>query len=207
MFVGIKNKARDQKDIGLLADEEIIMFYKNGYEEKYLKELFQRYTHLAFGICLKYLKDKDDAKDATMEILEDLIDDLKTHPINNFKSWFYTVAKNHCLMKIRKVNRHPEGSLDDVKIFPEHLVELSPENHLIEEENTNTDLQALNKAVENLDDKQRTCIELMYLQDKSYKEIVDLTGYDMNKVKSHIQNGKRNLKLLLTKEAERKDHV
>ena len=56
--------------------------------------------------------------------------------------------------------------------------------------------------MELLNPEQKQTVELFYLQEKSYKEIVDQTGFSMNDVKSYIQNGKRNLKIMLSKTDE-----
>jgi RNA polymerase sigma-70 factor (ECF subfamily) len=57
----------------------------------------------------------------------------------------------------------------------------------------------LEKCIETLGDEQKQCVKLFYLQEKCYKEITESTGFDMNKVKSYIQNGKRNLKICMEK--------
>jgi RNA polymerase sigma-70 factor (ECF subfamily) len=57
--------------------------------------------------------------------------------------------------------------------------------------------KVLEKALSNLNDEQRTCIDLFYYKQKTYQEVASITGYDLNKVKSAIQNGKRNLKIFM----------
>ena len=182
-----------------LIDDELIAIYRDSANMEAMGELYRRYSHLVLGTCFKYLKNKDNACDATMQIFEKLISDLKTNDINNFKSWLYTVSKNHCLMILRK-----ETSIQkQIEIIrentPEKFVEICGELHLNHEQDDEKRLLALTQALTQLNNEQRTCVELMYFEDKSYKEIADITGMDMNKIKSHIQNGKRNLKILLEK--------
>ena len=179
-----------------LVDEELIAMFRTQGKMEVLGELYRRYAHLVLGVCLKYLKNQEEAHDATMQIFEKLITDLKTSRIDNFKSWLYTVAKNFSLMEIRKdtsKQRHLEIIREQ---SDENFVEIWEELHLNDVDNEKR-LAALSQAITQLNQEQRTCVQLIYLENKSYKEIADLTGMDINHIKSHIQNGKRNLKILL----------
>jgi RNA polymerase sigma factor (sigma-70 family) len=178
-----------------LSDKELIAEYKKSGDKLFVGILYKRYSHLVFGLCMKYLKDEDEAQDAVLNIFTKLFDDLLKHNIEYFKSWLYTFTKNHCLMNLRskqsKLKRNLEYSAD-VKTF----METSEEMHL----NANKREQeyvALEKALAELNNEQRACVELFYMKDKSYNEIAELTGYSVNNVKSYIQNGKRNLKIKL----------
>ena len=180
------------------SDLELVTLFKESGNNSYFGELFKRYSHLVFGVCMKYLKDEDDSKDAVMQIFEKLPEDLKRHEITNFKGWLHSVAKNHCLMELRtKAARHEKDNelVKDFEIFMEYDSEL----HLEKEQ----ELVNLEEAIKKLKEEQKVCIELFYLQEKSYLEVVKVTGYDMNKVKSCIQNGKRNLKILMIEQNER----
>jgi RNA polymerase sigma factor (sigma-70 family) len=181
-----------------LSDEELLLRFQSTYSMEIIGELYRRYSHLVLGVCLKYLKNQEDARDATMYIFEKLIRDLKTNKVENFKSWLYTVSKNHCLMEIRKeaaTQRH----LEKIEENPdEKFVEIWDELHLINVDQEKR-LTALNYALTQLNHEQRTCVQLVYLENKSYKETAEITGMDVVNVKSHIQNGKRNLRILLEK--------
>jgi len=180
------------------SDLELVTLFKESGNNSYFGELFKRYSHLVFGVCMKYFKDEDDSKDAVMQIFEKLPEDLKRHKITNFKGWLHSVAKNHCLMELRtKAARHEKDNelVKDFEIFMEYDSEL----HLEKEQ----ELVNLEEAIKKLKEEQKVCIELFYLQEKSYLEVVKVTGYDMNKVKSCIQNGKRNLKILMIEQNER----
>jgi RNA polymerase sigma factor (sigma-70 family) len=182
-----------------LIDDELITSYRGTGNMEVIGELYRRYSHLVLGTCIKYLRNKENASDATMQIFEKLINDLKTNQIEHFKSWLYTVTKNHCLMTLRKetsVRRHIEILQENSS---EKIVEIWDDLHLNHEYDDEKRLVALAQALTKLNNEQRTCVELTYLENKSYKEIADMTGMDINKIKSHIQNGKRNLKILLEK--------
>lgn len=184
-----------------MNDEELIHRYRNSHETVYVGELYLRYTHLVFGACLKYLKNHAEAEDATMQIFEKLLSDLKKHHVKSFKAWLFMVVKNYCMMEFRK-----DSSEAKKKAKWEYSVQESVENpdvdHLMEKEERGKDkefmLQYLKEAVDELKPEQRTCIELFYLKDCSYNEIATITGYSIKEVKSHIQNGKRNMKNFLS---------
>jgi RNA polymerase sigma-70 factor (ECF subfamily) len=145
---------------------------------------------------LKYLKNREESRDAVLNLFEKLLEDLKHHSVDNFKSWIHSVARNHCLMILRKVNR--PGFEKDIDELQEKLHDAPESDVQLKEEQ----LQSLEKVIPLLNEEQRICIELFYLKDLSYQEVMQETGFTMNQVKSNIQNGKRNLKILLTKQNE-----
>jgi RNA polymerase sigma factor (sigma-70 family) len=181
--------------LSLQSDEDLAAFYKNSGEMNIIGELFRRYSHLVLGICFKYLQNTEEAKDAVMQIFEKLISDLKNNRIENFKSWLYVVSKNHCLMQIRK--EVSEKTL--LQNFSQKVMEIWDELHLNHEDDIEKRLALLMKAMKQLPHDQMICIELLFLQDKSYKEISEITGLNLNGIKSYVQNGKRNLKKVLEK--------
>lgn len=184
-----------------LTDEELIRAYVRSDNADHFGLLFERYTHLVFGLCMKYLKNEADAEDAVMSIFEKLMTDLKKHNVKNFKSWLYQVSKNHCLMFLRKRKLHDraqgELKIEKQEEFMEMLHNVHHNNEPREVEGI---LISLHKALEKLRNEQRICIELMYLEKMTYREIADNTGFSMKQVKSFIQNGKRNLKMMMVAE-------
>jgi RNA polymerase sigma-70 factor (ECF subfamily) len=184
------------------SDSELILEYKHSTERVLVGILYKRYAHLVLGLCFKYLKDEEEAKDAVMHIFEKLMDDLLKHDVKYFKSWLYTFSKNHCLMVIRSRQSKLKKEMD-LKVHASSFMETDTNWHLKSHEAKEEELSALEQAVEELNEEQRKCIRLFYLQEKSYQEVSALTGYTMNEVKSFIQNGKRNLKLKLEKNSER----
>lgn len=186
MFLRISSpqKARAEQ-----SDQELIAAYQATEDGELVGLLFERYTHWIYGLCLKYLKDEEPAKDAVLQIFEKLLTDLKKHNIQHFRPWLHQVARNYCLMQLRKKNP-VSTSLSDV--------EWEPEEHHYEEraasEQTEMRLNQLEAGIAQLNSEQRQCIELFFLQEKSYKEIEAQTGFTARQVKSYIQNGRRNLK-------------
>jgi len=149
---------------------------------------------LIFGLCLKYLKDTTKSEDAVMQIFESLIKKLRVHKVDNFKAWLYTVARNHCLMQLRSAGKNAEISFDES--FVENDLFLHQDTGEVNQEEL---LQQMEQCIEQLNDEQKICVRLFYLEEKCYKEIAEITAYTMNQVKSYIQNGKRNLKICMDK--------
>ena len=177
-----------------LSDQELIGEFTKTGNLDVLGVLYKRYMVLVYGLCMKYLKNRDDSQDAVMQIFEVLVTDVTRFEIRNFKSWLYGVSRNHCLMKLRKEhavrNRHDQFSSE---LFMESTAILHPI-----EETDNEELQMHLKAcMEQLKDEQRRCVELFYYHQHCYKEIATVMSLNENKVKSFIQNGKRNLKICL----------
>lgn len=184
------------KNISEYNDLEIIELYKKSNDKSYVGELYKRYTGFVFLISMKYLKDENASKDAVMQIFEKLFSDLQKHSITNFKSWLHTVTRNHCLLEIRK-DTHVQKKVNEFKKDSEIFMDSENDFHLLEKEENENKLLKIDDAINQLNEEQKQCVKLFYIENKSYKEIVDLTGYDLNKVKSFIQNGKRNLKIIL----------
>lgn len=163
-----------------------------------LGALYKRYMYLVYGVCMKYLKNREDSQDAVMQIFEILVTDIPKFEIRNFKSWLYGVSRNHCLMKLRKdkVERNRHHIIAD-----EIFMESTAISHPIEE-TADEDLQVRLKAcMERLKEEQRRCVELFYYHQHCYKEIANELMLDESKVKSFIQNGKRNLKICIESKA------
>jgi len=172
-------------------DHELVSAYQASSDLNVLTTLYQRYLDILYGVCLKYLDDPESAKDAVMDIFEELAQKLPKHEVTYFRGWVYTLAKNHCLMKLRSSKRIPTASFD-----PEHM-QSAEDLHLNEKMEKEDQLGRLSKCIETLGDDQRTVVELFYLKNLCYKEIEKLTGLQWNKVRSHIQNGRRNLKICI----------
>ncbi len=184
--------------IDKLTDSELIDQYKSSGNKDLVGELYKRYAHLVYGLCIKYLQDEDESKDAVLQIFEKLMKDLKRHKVDHFKSWLYMVSKNFCLMELRK-NKTNVRRIDEYKNHVEGSADpelVGAEQEAMEEKEMQ--LNKMHEALSCLKEEQKICVEMFYLKQQSYQEIADVTGYEVNKVKSYIQNGKRNLKLYLT---------
>jgi RNA polymerase sigma factor (sigma-70 family) len=177
----------------LTTDKELVLTYQQTGNLEVLGNLYQRYMDLVYGVCLKYLEDSENAKDAVMQVFEELVVKLQKHEVDNFKSWLYTLAKNYCLMQLRSRKNRKVISMN------EQLMQNGEEMHLNGELQKEQQFTQLEACLQTLQEEQRKVVELFYLQQKCYNEITAATGMDWNKVRSLIQNGRRNLKICMEK--------
>jgi len=185
------------------SDKELVNRFKSNDDLETLGTLYARYMHLVYGVCLKYFKEREAAQDGVTSIFEKLIVELPKHEVEIFKSWLYVLTKNYCLMQIRAQKSETKRLHDyqnDQKIF----VESEQEMHPIDEEENFLN-KVLRECIEKLKGEQQQCIKLFYYDNKSYKEISDALTLEEKKVKSFIQNGKRNLKICIEKQDVKKE--
>lgn len=168
----------------------LVAYYQEG-DLTILGELYEPYMPLIYGLCLKYLKDPAKSEDAVMQIFESLIKKLRLHEVEYFKSWIYTFSKNHCLMQLRAQGKEPKFVEDS---FMESRSLMHQNNS---EDSREEQLQLMEACIEKLKPEQQQVVRLFYLEEKCYKDIVDSTGFELKKVKSYIQNGRRNLKICM----------
>lgn len=173
------------------SDEDLLQLYRTSKDKSWLGLLLQRYTLLLYGVGMKYLRNEENAKDAVQQVFMKVISDFDKYEVTYFKSWLYTAMKNHCLMQLRKKGIHT--SEIDTRIH-ESANEVNEKEELFQKEQQ---FHMLAASLEQLNDAQKTCVTLFYLEKKSYSEVSDHTGFSLQEVKSHIQNGKRNLKNIM----------
>lgn len=179
-----------------LPDAALLEAYQKAGDLQALADLYERYMELVYGLCIKYLKDPDIAKDAVMGIFETLVRDLrKTYSVQYFASWLYSVSRNYCLMQLRA-----DAKQRIVEISPE-IMQSADNPHLNGLEEGEEQLQKLEKCIEALPPDQRQTVVLFYKESKCYNEIESITGHEWNRVRSHIQNARRNLKICMEKKA------
>lgn len=184
-----------------LPDAELLRRYHAQGDVQDLGALYERHMPAVLAICRRYLRDEEDAKDAVMQLFEQLVEKLRRHEVETFAPWLHATARNHCLMVLRARQRAgPAAGGALVVHFPDAAgMESAAARHLVADDAEETDLheqqlQLMEHALAELPPGQRRCVELFYLEKKCYRDIADLTGFDLNAVKSHIQNGKRNLR-------------
>lgn len=174
-----------------LEDHELLQrFYADG-NNKWLGILLPRYSLLLFGVCMKYLKNEEDARDCVQQVFLKVIDQLHKYDVAHFKSWIYMVAKNHCLMRLRDKKHYNVEWNESIQPVEEEM-ERRQRNQQHERL-----FNLLHENIQKLKPEQQTCINYFYLQKKSYAEIAALTGFTLAQVKSYLQNGKRKLELLM----------
>jgi len=196
-----------------ISDEDLFRQYQRTKEGYYIGELYKRYSHLIFGLCLKYTKDRDASQDMVMTIFEQLMQKLPTIEVNSFNKWIYIYARNICVSELRKQNVQQnveEEVLEEVKHrLTENVIEnegyTKLNNHRVDKELAIESKQVkekavLEKAMKKLNKEQRRCVQLFFLEKRSYRQIVDDTKYSLKEVKSHLQNGKRNLKKMMSQQ-------
>jgi len=176
------------------GDEHLLNSYRTDHSLAVLGRLYEKYVVLVYGVCLKYLKDEEQAKDAVMGIFEQLVTKVKEHDIKEFRGWLYVLSRNYCLMQLRAAKKMEMVALDDV-------VKFEPASHP-DIKYSEEYLKALEQCIAQLPDNQKQSIDLFYLQEKCYKEIAEITGQSPKAIKSYIQNGKRNLKMCLERNSE-----
>jgi RNA polymerase sigma-70 factor (ECF subfamily) len=180
-----------------MTDAELLSQYYADGNQEWIGILLQRYTLLLLGVCMKYLKDETEAKDCVQQIFLKVLTEVSKYKIEFFKSWLYMVAKNHCLMRLREKDKSARELTDN-----SHFADAETDKQdLLQNEQT---YALLEEAIGELNTEQKVCVTLFYLQKQSYQQIADKTGYSLMQVKSYIQNGKRNLKILLGKKLKDK---
>jgi RNA polymerase sigma-70 factor (ECF subfamily) len=182
------------KNLQEADDDKLLSNYRETGDLSVLGRLYEKQMPLIYGVCLKYLKDEELAKDAVMGIFEELVAKARQHDIKQFRSWLYVVSRNYCLMQLRSGKKMEMVNLDD-------FMEFSPVLHP-DDNNREAAMKALELCMDKLPKNQKESINLFYMNEKCYKEITEITGFTLNEVKSYIQNGKRNLKICLEKKSE-----
>jgi RNA polymerase sigma-70 factor (ECF subfamily) len=177
-----------------LTDLDLVRMYRLEGDMNVLGVLFKRYSGLVYGVCLKYLKSREDARDAVMQIYEKLAVSLLNHEVTYFKSWLYATSRNHCLMQLRA----QKGKYyEELSPF---IVESGEAEHPETGDSLEGNLVKLEHCIEKLGHEQKLCVRMFFLEERCYAEISATTGFAMNQVKSYIQNGKRNLKICMEKD-------
>jgi RNA polymerase sigma-70 factor (ECF subfamily) len=176
-----------------LTDEELIKKYRFSHDNTYLGELFLRYTPYIFGVAIKNLKSQKEAEDLTLTIFNKISSDLKRIDVSDFSKLLYRLVKDLCEIEVKKKTATGEESK---MILIEELTKESNDNLYINTDKPKLSLDSnnLRLAIDTLNESQKICIDLFYIQNKSYQEVADITGYSLNQVKTNIQNGKRLLK-------------
>lgn len=180
-----------------IEDKDLLNKFYNDGNSKWLGILLERYTMLLLGVCMKYLKDEEEAKDAVQQIFLKVITELAKYQVDYFKSWLYMIAKNFCLMKIRDRHGRIPVELTEQVADQEDAYDKAG---LVERDKT---LLFIEEGLNELNEEQKQCVTLFYLQKKSYQQITALTGFNSLQVKSYIQNGKRNLKMIVEKKLKK----
>ena len=200
MFLKLFRKPKSAVDRPLSEPTDYLSAYRATGDLTILGELYEQHMELVYAVCFNYLRDEDEAKDAVMNLFEQLVTDLRRHDVQQFGPWLHSVARNYCLMQLRKNQSHQKVALvtntgidqedDPILLLPADDADSS---------DLEGNLTHMEACLRTLPAEQQTCLTLFYLERKSYTEVADLTGYDLKQVKSYLQNGRRNLKICMQK--------
>lgn len=167
----------------------LALYYKER-NNMYIGELLSRYTLRLLGVGMKYLKDEDEAKDMVQQVFEKVLREVGNYKIENFGGWLYRIAQNYSISLLRSQVKTVDA--ENMRYVASER-DLDPEAHW----NTVNREDRLQEALKRLKEDQRICVSLFFLEKKSYQEIAAEHGFDIKQVKSNIQNGKRNLRLIM----------
>jgi RNA polymerase sigma-70 factor (ECF subfamily) len=177
-----------RKKYNSASDDELLLMFRDGEVNPVLEQFYIRYAHLILGTAIKYCKNIEDAEDIVMQVFLQLPHKIEKHSIQNFKAWLHMVTKNECLMQLRKKNHIIPRELENINVISEE-----PEYDTL----TDEQIELVLNSLQELKEPQRSCVQLFYIDKRSYAEISELLSLEINTVKSAIQNGKRNIKLKL----------
>ena len=182
-----------------VTDADFVTAYRDTGDLELLGELYERHIDMVYAVCFKYLRNDEDSKDAVMALFEQLITDLRRHEVTNVKSWLHTVARNHCLMHLRNRKLHDADNSVNVNFMDgEARLITRYDNEDDDSLDLEHNLTRLEECLKTLPVEQHTCLDLFYFHEKTYADIADLTGYDPARIRSYLQNGRRQLKRCLT---------
>ena len=181
-----------KKNYSECSTDELLTLYREKGDQEALGVLYEKHLEMVYGVCIKYLTKKELAQDAVLDIFEQLTEKAKHHDIVKFDGWLFMLSKNHCLMQLRKMQKNVVLSIEDRNL------EIYEEEYIEADERREENLQSLEACIEKLPEEQKQVVTMFYLEEKSYKEIADFMQIDTEKVRSFIQNGRRNLKNCMT---------
>lgn len=178
-----------------MSDQELMAAYRQSGDRNWLGFLLERYTLLLLGVCMKYLRDEEAARDMVQQVHLKALTEWEKYPVEYVKSWLYTVARNECLMRLRSTHKSAADidAIGDPSTADESSVDQAMEKEFR--------LESVEAALESLPEAQRICIVKFYLEEQSYRQISEATGLSLKEVKSHLQNGKRNLRIIIEKKS------
>ncbi len=185
------------------SETDLLREYRQKGDLAILGKLYEPQMEMVFAISMKYFKDEEEAKDTVMALFEELIPKLRQHEVENFKAWLGMVTRNYCLMELRKktveISNYEVINDNEDENISNNFMEISTSEHHPDSFNLEQNLTKLEDCLKTLNLEQKQSVELFFMQEKTYQEVSELTGFEVNKVKSYLQNGKRNLKNCLEK--------
>lgn len=199
MFLKLRSKrnlVEGDVDFSTLPDDELLRLFVEEAIEAAMEEIFNRYSHLVYGLCMSIVRDGEIARDLVITVFEKLLKSVAGSGVRNLKSWLLVVARNECYLYFRKT-KHKTISLDSDEVNFASVEGLTVEEATADPLEKERMLDQVVAGLDMLSLEQNICLNMLYLQGKTYQEICESTGYTFGQVKSYVQNGKRNLKIIL----------
>jgi RNA polymerase sigma-70 factor (ECF subfamily) len=151
--------------------------------------LVGRYERAVYHLCLRTMRDPEEAKDCAQEAFFKAFRSLRTFRAGSkFSTWIFSIAYHACCDRLARRKRYADDELPD-------RADLSPGPAQIAERND--EAEALRAAIDVLPEKYRTVITLYHLQGRQYEEIAAVLDLPMGTVKTHLFRAKELLRKAL----------
>ena len=183
-----------------LNEIEFIQNMQQGNQQAFA-ELVELYKNKIFNTAIGILQNEHDAEEITQEVFIEVFRSIK-----NFKNeatlstWIYRIAVNKSLDFIRKSKRNKRFGIV-VNLFKEETNEpiVHPKNFFhpgiaLEKKEKSTILFA---AIEQLNERQKTCFVLKHVEGLSQREISEVMQCAEGAVESMLSRAKENLRKIL----------
>lgn len=157
--------------------------------------LVERYQHFVFTVAFKILRSREEAEEAAQDVFVKVYKTLNSYEKKSkFSTWLYTVTYRTAIDIARKKQLLTD-SIDDDTIFLQ--IETAAHNPL--EEVQQSDLQAqLQLAIKQLRSEDAALITLFYLNEKTVKEISEITGLTETNIKTKLHRTRELLRAHLS---------
>jgi len=152
--------------------------------------LVVRYERAVYHLCLRTMRNREEARDATQEAFFKAFRALGTfRPGAKFSTWIFSIAYHACCDRLAKAKRFSDAELPD-------KADSAPGPALLAERGD--EARALRRAIDELPERYRTVITLYHLQGRQYEEIAKVLGLPMGTVKTHLFRAKELLRKKLS---------
>ena len=168
-----------------LDDRVVVAQIISGQKERF-RLLVERHERAIHGMGMSFFRNPDDAADFTQEVFLKAYRNLSIFEGRaRFSTWLYKIAYNTAINSVNRKREYQSLVEEDV-IIDADTPERSYLRGIIKD--------AVYKAVQELPDRYRICVDLFFFYDQSYQEIEAITGYPVNTVKSHVHRAKKLLR-------------
>jgi RNA polymerase sigma-70 factor (ECF subfamily) len=168
--------------------EAIDQHLAQGRHQRAFELIVPAFQDRVFRLSYSMLKDRGAAEDAAQETFTRVWKALaKFDGRSSLGTWIYAIARNTCLMEIRK--RKPIVSMDDPGSPVAAAVELASATT----QGADVERDNLLRMLEALPANQQQAVRLFYLEDKSYETVAELMGMPLGTVKNLLHRARKQL--------------